>query len=457
MDRLPRARTLALAALLAVALAVVPVPALSLSAPKTLAVERTLGQVEGPSEVADPRFPVDHLGISWLGDRRPEVRFRTGGNWGPWIEPEEDEIPTVDGRTWSTLVPAVGAGAYQLRGHAEGVRAVAINSTDGPRSLVWETPDAQASHILQPPVISRAAWGANESYRFKADGTEKGTRTFYSTRKLIIHHTVTANDDPDPAATVRSIYYYHTVSRGFLDIAYNFLIDAQGNIYKGRYSGPQNTADQDTLTGENASGLGVTGAHTGGWNSGTMGVAILGEYTSVPIPDLARKALVEHLAWESERHLLDPLATTTFTNPASGDQKTAPNISGHRDWSATACPGELLYAQLPALRQEVAARVGALAAPDIKPPRISRVDTKQPTRRFVIFTWRTSEPATGQVRFWEPRRSRRTTPLVGSLQKRHKARVRGLPKDRAFRYVVMSRDAAGNFSKSRIKGFDTFG
>ena len=285
----------------------------------------------------------------------PFVRFLVGGRWTTWKQTEEDELPNADGRKFSSLVPAPDADAYQVRGRNRGVTAVAINTTDGPREPRLSSVSAEASHLTQPAVISRDGWGANESYRFNSNGSEKWPPTFYGTKMLIVHHTAGKNDDPNPAATVRAIYYYHAVTRGWGDIGYNFLVDAQGRIYKGRYSGPAGTRNEDTLTGENANGLGVTGAHTGGWNSGTMGIAILGTYTSVAIPSAARRSLVNHLAWEAERHSIDPLATRTFTNPSSGAQMSNPTISGHRDWKATECPGDTLAASLPAIRRDVSA------------------------------------------------------------------------------------------------------
>ena len=86
-------------------------------------------------------------------------------------------------------------------------------------------------------------------------------------KKIIVHHTVTSNSDPDPAATVRSIYYYHAVSLGWGDIGYNFLIDRQGRIYEGRYGG-------------NA----VVGGHALTWNYGSVGIAALGNYEEGILP-----------------------------------------------------------------------------------------------------------------------------------------------------------------------------
>lgn len=269
-----------------------------------------------------------------------------------------------------------------------------------------------------------------------------------------MHHTVTANNDPDPAATIRAIYFDHVVNRGFCDIAYNFLVDAQGRIYKGRYSGPHNTTTQDTVTGENAVGHGVTGAHTGGFNSGTMGIAILGNYTSVPIPGPARQILVQHLAWEAAHHALDPLGTSTYTNPDTGVSKVNPNISGHRDWTATQCPGETLYQILPQIRQEVAALVGQI---DFSPPRMSHIEPRRVRQRSAIIRWRTNEPATAQVQFWRPGHHRRTTPVDQTLERGHKTRVAGLRPGTDYRYRVLGWDAGGNAGAGRPKRFTTEG
>lgn len=218
---------LPLALVVGLGAALLPGPAFSLSAPRTLALARQLGDLGDRSGVIDPPFPVDFVGISWTAGDEPSVRFRVEGRWTRWTETEDDEL-AADGPTFSRLVDAGGADAFQVRGPNRGVGAVAINTTDGPRSSVWSWTEAQASHIPQPAVISRAAWGADESYRFRADGTEKSPPVLYPIQKLIVHHTVTSNADPDPAATVRAIYRYHAIDRGWGDIGYNFLVDAGG-------------------------------------------------------------------------------------------------------------------------------------------------------------------------------------------------------------------------------------
>lgn len=165
-----------------------------------------------------------------------------------------------------------------------------------------------------------------------------------------MHHTATVNGDADPASTVRAIYQYHAITQGWGDIGYNFLIDESGRIYMGR--------NANTSTGEDAQGRIVTGAHAQHFNAGSVGVALLGTLTSNDATAPARKALAQLLAWEADRHHIDPNGSATYTNPTDGSQKTFPNIAGHRDVNPTTeCPGDTFYAQLPALRADVANRV----------------------------------------------------------------------------------------------------
>jgi hypothetical protein len=47
--------------------------------------------------------------------------------------------------------------------------------------------------------------------------------------------------------------------------------------------------------------------------------------------------------------------------------KDVATVSGHRDWLATACPGSTLYAALPTIRADVAARMGGTTPPPPTP------------------------------------------------------------------------------------------
>jgi hypothetical protein len=168
---------------------------------------------------------------------------------------------------------------------------------------------------------------------------------------MVVHHTATTNDDPDPAATVRAIYAYHTQSNGWNDIGYNFVIDAQGRIYEGRYAREYKSGE--IPTGEDVDGNGVTGAHTLNNNTGTVGVALLGTFSSQPPTSAAIASLQRLLAWKADRQKIDPLGTATWT---TGELST---IIGHREAVSTECPGGSLFDRLPAIRQAVANMIPA--------------------------------------------------------------------------------------------------
>ncbi|WP_416970728.1 peptidoglycan recognition family protein [Streptomyces sp. 4F14] len=208
-----------------------------------------------------------------------------------------------------------------------------------------------ASAAARYPLVTRAGWGADESLRFAADGTEKWPPEYYPVQTLSVHHTADGSTDPDPAARVRAIYRTDTITQDYGDIGYHYLIDANGRVYEGRWSGTDGTPAHD------AAGRLVTAAHIGGFNSGNVGIALLGTLTTTPASAAARASLVQLLAELAARHTIDPLATVLYRNPVSGVTRTVPTISGHKDWAATQCPGTL-HAELPALRREIAGVIG---------------------------------------------------------------------------------------------------
>lgn len=166
-------------------------------------------------------------------------------------------------------------------------------------------------------IVSRAEWGAR---------SPKGLhRIATPTPRLWVHHTATAQHG---AAGVRAIQRYHMDSRGWLDIAYSFLIDDDGTIYEGR-------------------GAGVAGAHTAGDNSTSHAACLMGNFENRAPTKAAVTALVE-LA----RHGRDK----GWWQPTLGGHRDAPGAS-------TACPGRHLYAALPAIRSRVASPPPAATPP----------------------------------------------------------------------------------------------
>lgn len=178
-------------------------------------------------------------------------------------------------------------------------------------------------------IVPRAGWSADEKLRFDKDNKEIWPPEYRAIKKVIVHHTVTRDPETDPRATLRAIYQYHAVSRGWGDIGYNFLIDQQGTIYEGRFGGDR-----------------VVGGHALQYNWGSIGIAILGNYSDHTIPDAVRSSLVALI--RAKAGDLDPVGKSFFI-----DRDNVMNISGHRGVINTSCPGDGFYPHLDNIRREL--------------------------------------------------------------------------------------------------------
>jgi hypothetical protein len=304
---------------------------------------------------------VTHIAVHWRGNRQARVRVafsRDGERFGRRRRVALDEVgETAPGReTYGAVMPARGVRAVRVQSNRRLRRLTVLWLTDRGRPVRRR---ASAASFTQPKVIPRIDWSADESLRFDAAGTEIWPPAFYPVQKLIVHHTATQNNDTDPAATVRSIYYYHAITQGWGDIGYNFLIDEAGRIYEGRHT--FDYASGSSPTEEDAAGNGVTAAHAYGFNSGTVGIALLGTLTNQDATPAARNVLEQLLAWESDHHGIDPEGSSLYMNPVNGTQATFANIVGHRDVAATECPGGVFYTTLPGIRADVAALISGSA------------------------------------------------------------------------------------------------
>ncbi|MBU1019124.1 MAG: SpoIID/LytB domain-containing protein [Patescibacteria group bacterium] len=159
--------------------------------------------------------------------------------------------------------------------------------------------------------------------------------------KIVIHHTATDTNLDNPEAAIRAIYYYHAVTRGWGDIGYNFIIDQYGNIYEGRYGGD-----------------GVVAGHTAGYNIGTVGIAVLGNYENQDITYEALVSLMALIKDVADTHDIDVDATSKMR------ERTNRNLVGHRDLDATLCPGENIYDLIPYLRSSVSSSLEIFAYSD---------------------------------------------------------------------------------------------
>jgi N-acetylmuramoyl-L-alanine amidase/Bacterial Ig-like domain len=309
------------------------------------------------------QLPIEasHVVLHWTGAPDAQVSVAFGETPTPLSE-EVPVAPDADaeaapGEAFSEVLWTGGARYVRVTTDRPlaNLEISAIDATDRRSGLHVAPPVADAA-VGQPGIISRAGWGADESYRFDGAGHERFATGYFPLQKAIVHHTAGRNNDPNPEATIRAIYYDHAVLRGYGDIDYNYLIDWQGHIYEGRHSRDYGSTP---ITTEDLAGNQVRGSHAKDFNDGTVGIVLLGNFTSVLPPTAQRNSLINLLAWKLERHGINPLGASTYINPQLGNSKYLYNISGHRDVNATACPGNDFYATFPQLRQQVANKIAA--------------------------------------------------------------------------------------------------
>lgn len=191
----------------------------------------------------------------------------------------------------------------------------------------------QQEQCEKPSAIDQTEWRAGlpePSYN----------RIFTDVQHLIVHHSATDNSLTDYTNLVRNIYLFHTQDRGWSDIGYNYLIAPDGSLYQGRDPGSSGLQDN------------VMGAHFCGSNSTTMGICVLGTYTDINPTEESINTLTTLMAWKLDKERLNPLA--------NGFHPTNQNlgvIAGHRDGCATLCPGDLIYQQIPQIKQTTATKI----------------------------------------------------------------------------------------------------
>lgn len=152
--------------------------------------------------------------------------------------------------------------------------------------------------------------------------------------KIIVHHTASKTKNVNTYEAMRNIYRYHTVSRGYGDIGYNYVI-INGKILEGR-----------------AGGKGVVAGHAYDTNAGTVGVAIYGNFDNDHISTKDYKSLISILTYLSLIHNIDPKGETEYRGVKFE------NIAAHRDVGYTTCPGKNLYSLIPDIVNVVSKKVG---------------------------------------------------------------------------------------------------
>jgi len=199
-----------------------------------------------------------------------------------------------------------------------------------------------------PEIIPRTSWldskELKDLFTWIPDRKNKNITPDYADVKRIILHDLgcsldspTCNSDAvNSIYLIQNIYRFHADRRKWGDIGYNYIVDRKGDIYEGRFGGN-----------------GVTGAHTyhdrkcANFNVGTVGIALVGNYQKVDMPEVMYKSLAKLIAWISVNNGINPTEmdeTTSVWQNAKNDEGacdtsfgsfdfvfTGPVVLGHKD------------------------------------------------------------------------------------------------------------------------------
>jgi hypothetical protein len=209
-----------------------------------------------------------------------------------------------------------------------------------------------ASPSQLPPVEARTAVEVAPGLRIHpreswgADLPPRGAMGPETVQFLLVHHTASSNVVPDPREVIRQTYAFQTgPSKRWPDICYHFMIGPDGSVWETRAG---------SLDGP------VVADATGGNQGFAQLVCLIGDFTAAAPTPAAQDSLMRTLLFLADRYRIDtdPSATTTFVSRGSnkfraGVPVTTATISGHRDVTFTACPGDLGYTLLDGWRATV--------------------------------------------------------------------------------------------------------
>ena len=295
---------------------------------------------------------------SWPADLDPPdvVEFQgkdlNTGEWGDWLSAElmTDIEENASEAVWVGPSSAVNVRAFrdgidiseQLTAHlittSESRSDVRLASSGSGSGITRILPATVTPGTGAPTFITREEWNA---------GTVNTSRLSYAKelKAIGIHHTggsntYTAAQSPQ---VVRGMFTYHTKILGWADLGYNVVVDKYGQIFEGRAGGLHRN---------------VAGAHARGFNTGSCGISVMGDYMDIPVPTAALNAIATVAAWKlASTFTQDVYGTETWTVTTSNVKRSGtfsmPHLFAHRDVNYTDCPGDTYYGQLPKLRSLV--------------------------------------------------------------------------------------------------------
>lgn len=315
---------------------------------------------------ASPELPAaeefNTVGVHWEGDiadiQRVTLFVHTQSPSGEWSKPLPVHFSAGEGRDtpeenihYSAPVNVVGrAVKYELIAPEEIREAtftfiVFDSRLESSRKFTLQNPfRAERADAARVRITSRRNWYADESLRYKSDSSVGWPESYVEPRMFIVHHTAGSDGGSNSKETVRAIYYYHAVTRGWYDIGYNYLIDKNGKIFEGRYGG------ESVVAGHTYNDITETE-----YNTGTIGVALIGCFepyensnacgTAHEVTPDMQNALEELIGEKAALHGIDTTAKITR------DGERLRTVIGHKDVDSTLCPGDTTHDLLPEIRR----------------------------------------------------------------------------------------------------------
>ena len=194
-----------------------------------------------------------------------------------------------------------------------------------------------------------------------------------------MHHTGTPNSITDYPGLARSIFT-HEVNNGYIDIAYNWLIDPRGRIYEGRWA--QDYPRGVPHTGE-SNRKNVQGAHALHFNTNTIGIGLMGDYSNVGPSAAMVEALITLMTWKCARWGIDPLGATPYFTSQGARSSDCATSAATATRTRLRVPASTVQAMLPRLAHPgcVARRDRRAPATGSRPSSGEIVRVRQPAQR----------------------------------------------------------------------------
>lgn len=141
--------------------------------------------------------------------------------------------------------------------------------------------------VERPVYVNRKEWKCPQDENVSS-------RSLTNVTHIIIHHSAGSTVSSDYASVVRSYWSYHVNGHGWADIGYNWLVDPNGVLYKGR-------------AWKNSTQENVVGAHNSAKNGNTVGICFIGNYDGSNIPsDDGLNMIASISAFLCDKYKVDP-------------------------------------------------------------------------------------------------------------------------------------------------------